>query len=197
MKLTLRQARRLEREIESAILEVLHEGVKVRNVAITAYQDFDETIRVSNETAIATVEKADRLNKIRFSVRRAIQCVHELEGLNDLMSEEAMLKRSLQLIDSVLVPEFTDKEQTIAKARHKAVLSAESATQNAYGQLSDQISVTSIVTKNTLDQAKTSRKAIEKRLRAIADKSAALNSSGTIELQEEAIAFVESLGIVV
>jgi hypothetical protein len=196
MKLTLRQGRRLEREIETTITRVLQEGVKLRNVAITAYQDFDSSVKATNELAMATIEITNRLNGIRFGVRRKIQMVHESNGLSDLITEEAMLKRQLQMLGALLIPEFTEHEQHVAKARHAATKNADSVA-NAYGQQNDQIVLGTIAVKSTVDAAKNTRKTIEKRLRAIGDLSAQLNSAGNIEVLDVDVEFLEAQGIVV
>lgn len=199
MKLTLREARRLERAIETQINVTLAEGVKLGPVAISVFQNFEDTITGLNVSAIRAFEVADRLSTLRYDIRRKIQRSHEANGLNDLMAEEAMLKNKLAILGKLGRNEFTPAESAIAQQRFTALAKrvSEGSATPEYGQNVDTMTLSTVVSKSTKDAVALTRKATEKRLRQIIDESAKANSFTTIEVLDSDIEFIEGLGLVV
>lgn len=187
MQLTLRSARRLEREIGSQVEQSDHSSSA--RVSVSIYQNFDETIEATREKVVATLSTNFRLMDLRAGIRKAIESANEAIGLNLLINEEAVLKAKAKMLASSLTAEA---DLDITRQRHAAMV-ATGATPNAYGQLTDTIDVTSVMNAETLNVLKDEAKSIQRRLLKIVDDMTAINTTtAAVELSAEDVAFLEA-----
>lgn len=190
MQLTLRSARRLEREIEAQV-QILTEGTRNHNVAVSIYQNFDEVVDFLQTNVAVAVDSAFKLAAIRAKIRKAIETANEVTGLNAMMNEEALLKIKAKILTGAMSSELTPAEREITKRRHAAMV-ASGPTANAYGGSTDTVTLAHTMEKATLDQFKTQAKEIQRRLLELVDGMSALNTTRTIEVSDEDVAFLEA-----
>jgi 23S rRNA maturation mini-RNase III len=195
MELTLRQARRLEREIEGLKQETLAK-TECRQTAISIYQDFDAILKEKQDGIISAIATLVELTRIRFGIRKSIETDNEVSGLNVKMNMEATLKEELKVYDSLVHAELTEAEEQIAKRRHEAAVAA-GARADEYGRTTDSTTLHSILGKDKHDLMKLQIKSIRKRLLGLVDEMTALNSTRTIQVSTEDMAKLEEFGIVV
>jgi len=196
MKLSLRQARRLEREIETQV-SIVTGNLNTRNVAISMYEGFEQSVHLHQQKILDAVLEIKKLNKIRYAIRLAIQGLHQESGLNQLMNREVQVRAELTILENAIGPEFTDAEYEIARKKHASIVTSDKTSTDAYGRLTDQVSVHFILTKRSLDLLKGEQKLLKKELLRIADESSVINSTSVIEVADDDLVYLETLNIVV
>jgi hypothetical protein len=191
MKLVLRSARRLEREIEAEVNMAVHVASARGGINVSIYESFDDTIATAQSTITKSIDTAFRLSEIRAKIRKMIETENEVSGVNRLMNEEAVLKVKSKVLTQVMGAELTPADRKIALERHRAQV-ASGAVQNAYGQTTDTVAVSHVMEKATLDLFKAQAKDVQRRMLKIVDEITALNTSRTIEIGAEDVAFLEA-----
>lgn len=195
MKLTLRQARRLEREIDS-LKQELQAHTESRSAVISIYQDFESTLKQKQEALVQAITTCVELTRIRFGIRKSIETDHEVSVLNIKMNEEALLKDQLKIYESLVHAELTDAELSIAQKRHAALV-AKGAIGDEYGRTTDTTTVHAMLSKHQHDLMKAQVKDIKKKLLVLVDEMTSLNTTRTITISDADIAELEKFGIVV
>lgn len=195
MQLTLRNARRLERAIEQHIVG-LAPLFQTRNIQISIYENFEETVAALQTKVIDAVTVAERMVGIRTAIRRLIQNDNEVSGLNKLIAEEASLRATAKVLEQAKGLELTPAEKAIAKKRHDAAVTT-GAVQDQYGRVSDVTTLPATLEKATLDVLTVKVKEIQKRLLQITDESTARNTTRLVTVSDDDIAFLEANEIVV
>ena len=119
MKVSMKQARRIEREI-GAEIELNTQGQHGigSQVSVSIYEDLSEKLSALQEETLQSVLKIQDLIRIRFAIRKAIETENEVSGLNALMNQEASLKALAKVLTNVMTGELTDAERNVAIQRH-------------------------------------------------------------------------------
>lgn len=191
MQLTLRSARRLEREIEAQV-QMLTNGVTTGNAsAVSIYQDFDAVIDSLQIIVANSVESAFKLATVRAKIRKAIETMNETSGLNAMMNQEALLKIKAKVLSQVMTNELTPEERSVSKKRHAAMV-ASGPTTNHYGGSTDTSPLAATLEKAVLDQFKTQAKDIQRTLLKLVDDMSSINTTKTIDISDEDVAFLEA-----
>lgn len=188
MKLTLKQARRLEKEIEAHIKSVfsIHSMDHVCSFNVSVHEDLVKVLEDKRVEADKLANQIIALTNTRFTIRDRISHAMANCGLNDLITEEASLKEKLKVVEHFAnLKVLTVEQQAIAVSRLNALkTSPDVGTTNAYGKVNDSIQVDHFFTAEQADVYKTSVRKVKKQIADLVDKCAALNASQTIELEE-------------
>lgn len=190
MQLTLRSARRLEREIEAQV-QLLTNGASTNGSAVSIYQDFDAVINALQINVANSVASAFKLASIRAKIRKAIETMNESSGLNSMMNEEALLKIKAKVLAQVMTVELTPQERVISKKRHAALV-ASGPVASHYGGSTDTSPLACTLEKAALDTFKAQAKEIQRRLLKLVDDMSAINTTKTVELTTEDVVFLEA-----
>lgn len=194
MNLTLRQARRVEHEIEAS-LSTLFGALKTRNVEISIYEDFNSVVAHKQKTVVEALDTYEKLSGIRYAIRSAIKTDNEVSGANILMNEEVLLKDQAKILDGVICPEFTKSEYEICKARWAKM--ADGKTPSIYGGSEDKVTANAVLQATTLATLKLRMKINQRRRLVIVDELTALNTSRKISVPDEDITYLETFGVIV
>lgn len=196
MKLTLKQARRAEREIGTELGKLV---VSRHQVSVSIYEDVRSKVNEIQKQTLENLKKIQQLASIRFAIRKAIETENEVSGLNKLMNREAELKVLDAAIENISVIELTDDALEIAVQRHAATKASHekgTVVQSRYGEATDEITIPATLRTQTLEDIRAAAKAIQRELRDVADQQAALNVGRTIELHDADAKTLEEAGIV-
>jgi len=197
MQLTLKQARRVEREIGKELEK--ETTASHRSHTVSVYEDLRGKIAAGQETAKADLNRVTNLVRIRFAIRKAIETQNEESGLNKLMNREAELKFLLQVLQNLTASELTEAELDIAAQRHAAAKTAmENGTplQNRYGQPSDEVSVDAVLTAETVQSFREDARIIQRELVKVVESQAGINLNAKVLVSEDDAKFLEKAGIV-
>lgn len=201
MQISLRQARRVEREI-GAQLEIDSHGSRGlgSGITVTVYENLEDRLKAIQEDTIRGLAKATSLIEIRATIRKAIESANETSGINQLMNYEAQLKARQKLLTAAMTGELSAADREIAVARHaalKAAVAAGNTPQSRYGEATDGIALTAVLTSETMDALRENAKKIQRALLETVDKLSALNASSTITIADYDIKTLEEHSIIV
>lgn len=185
MQITLKQARRLEKDIEQAISIAYKSSVSHGSFNVSIHELINAKIEALRQESAQSQADGTELITARYAVRGLIAAAKETSGLNKLITQEAMIKDMMTRANIVAAqPPLVDQELTIAVARLDALRASKPAVNDAYGRSSDTISVTGYLTEQVVTAATEQVRASKKQLVAIADKCAAMNSTVLVELDD-------------
>lgn len=196
MELTLKSARRLEREIAAEIENLTHQITGSQGSLISIYEDVDSVVQQKEASLIAMAETSFRLVEIRSKIRKAIETANEQEGLNKFMNEEALLRAKMKVLNQVPSTELTPNELNVVRAKH-ASLKATGPQNNGYGASTDTVGLKQVLSKHNVDLFKAQAKDIQRRLLKVVDALTALNTGKTIQIDDSDISFLEGQSFVV
>lgn len=199
MKLTLRQARRVEREIGTE-LDIDQTAHGRHGVAVSAYENLLDRLNEIQKDSFEVLAKHQNLLRIRYALRKAVETANEASGLNTLMNREAELKALSKLLTALMTPELTDANITVIAARHaalKASIDAGKAPENHYGQATDTITLNQVCKTETLAKLGEQAKIVQRELLKIVEKQSSLNNSFEVEISDEDVKILEMNNIIV
>lgn len=201
MQISLRQARRVEREI-GAQLEIDSHGSRGlgSGITVTVYENLEDRLTTIQSETLSVLAKAVELIEIRATIRKAIESANETSGINQLMNYEAQLKARQKLLTAAMTGELSAADREIAVARHaalKAAVAAGNTPQSRYGEATDGIALTAVLTSGTMDALRENAKKIQRALLETVDKLSALNASSTITIADHVVKSLEEHSIIV
>jgi hypothetical protein len=198
MKLSLKQARRVEREI-GAELEIDTVGGRRNQATFSIYESLRDKVAAIQKETVDGLLKVKELTRIRFAIRKAIETENEVSGLNALMNREAELKSLAKVLTSLMTVELTDEDLEIAVQRHAAAKAANekgTVVQSRYGESTDELTLGTTLRTETLESLRVYAKQIQRELLTVVDQLAALNATRSISLGEIDAKALEDAGIV-
>lgn len=183
MDLTLKQARRLETAIAVKIQARLAELRS--SVQVTRYNanHIRTKVKEAADKALDAFDVIKQLNIIRYQIRRQIELRNETAGINALMNREELLKAQRQMLQTFIrLPSLSEEDITVIFNRLTA--GEVSRTTGYAGEWNDVQNIPCTFTQEDIDAKNTELRVINRELEAIADNTAALNSTMklTIEL---------------
>ena len=194
MQISLKQARRVEREIGAELdINVAH-GLGGA-AAISIHESFIDKLATIQKAALDGADKEEALLKIRFAIRKLIETENEVGGLNTLMNKEALLRSRAKALTARMTSELTQDEYKIAAARHAAAVNS-GGVQSHYG-LTDTVRMDNTMFTSTLDVLREKSKTVQREMLNTVDKLTALNSSRMISLSDEDVVTLEKYNIIV
>lgn len=194
MQLVLRSARRLEREIEAEI-QLQSGKVQTRGVDVSIYGDFDATIEKVQAENVSRISLIMKLMDIRYSIRKAIETKNEVSGLNTKINLEALLKAKAKLLTDLVGAELTEAERLVAQKRFEALQSS-GPINDHYGRQTDTVNVPHILSGESVAVYNAQAKDVQRTLLKLVDESTSVNTSVTIDVSDDDIAFLEANGFV-
>lgn len=176
MELTLKYARRLEKQIGEKLNRL---RLNVRpSISISIFDDVDSQLNAANTKVGEYLSTYESLSAIRFGIRRSIEIANFNAGLNLLLNEEAMLRDELNGL-ALLSNWYDDGEAMdehnlrVLKSHHDSV-----KTQVSTGNCrQEEITVDKYITIDVVKNMKTRIHNIKKRLEEILDACAVINTS--------------------
>lgn len=199
MQLTLKQARRAEREIGKELDKETSRSSYRGDNTVSVYESLYSKVADAQETLLSNLTKVKELARIRFSIRKDIETQNETAGLNKLMNREAELKYMANILDQMMSVELSDAELEIAAQRHRAAkdgIDKGVPTTNRYGQPSDEITLGAIIRPATMETLRVYAQSIQRELVTMSDQLAALNASAKVVVSEDDAKLLESYGII-
>lgn len=196
MKLTLKQARRVEREIGA---KIDGESFTPRRESFSIYEDMNDKINHIQKQLIDDMHRIKTLTGIRFAIRKAIETENEVSGLNVLINREAELKAMLKVLNSMIGNELTNDELAVALKRHEATRAAHekgTPVQNRYGEPADETQLNATLLTSTLTSLREEVSKIQRELLQVTDQQAAHNVGRTVQLDDKAVKALETAGII-
>lgn len=189
MEMNLRNARRVEREAESAIQLLVQSLTQNVNPVVSAFGDFDALVVQNQERIAQSLRSITQLTRTRTDIRRAIEKANETSTINQLISETVFLKNIIGLADSVVGVQQSDLVQA------KAQLAAQSSTPGA-AMHQQQIRLMNVTDAGTLSVMKTELQRNKESLFRAKEEIAALNSSTRIKIADWQVPVLQEAGII-
>lgn len=199
MKLSLKQARRVEREI-GAELDIDSSFHSRGQATVSIYENLRDKIAAIQVQTVEGLARTRELTRIRFAIRKAIETQNETAGLNTLMNREAELKALAKVITGQMTVELTDEELEIAVQRHAAAKAANekgTVVQSRYGEATDALVLGTTLRTATLEALRAEGKAIQRELLNTVDQLSALNAGVQVAITDDDVKVLEAAGIVV
>jgi hypothetical protein len=200
MNISLKQARRLEREIGTTLDQHINAGHKFGQLVVSIYENVMDKVTTTQTSLADDQAEFATLTRIRFAIRKAIETENEKGGLNTLMNREAELKALMKHNASMQTGELTDEELDLAIARHaalKANVEKGVVVQSRYGEATDTVTLASAVRTPAVEALKNNAKLMQRELLAVSDKLSALNAGREIQVSDEDVKTLEAAGIIV
>lgn len=196
MKLTLKQARRVEREIGTKLETALSNTGHRQTVSV--YEDLRNAVSVLQTQTLNGLKLVKELTRIRFAIRKQIETANEQFELNANMNREAELKSLLKAIVSMRSGELSNDDLEILVQRHaQAKVANEKGTAvSRYGDATDEVQLSAWLRTETVAALDKEAKDIQRELVTVVDKLSALNSS-TIDISGADAAILDEEGIIV
>lgn len=189
MEMNLRNARRVEREAESAI-QLLTQTLNANiNPVVSVFGDFDTLVSQNQERIVKSLQAIAQLTRTRTDIRRAIEKANETSTINQLISETVFLKNIIGLAESVVGVQQSDLVQA------KAQLAAQASVPGA-AMHQQQIRLMNITDVQTLANAKTELQRNKESLFRAKEEIAALNSSTRIKIADWQVPVLQEAGII-
>lgn len=194
MKVSLKEARRIERRIQE---KGLRKGYPLRaKVNIFSSVPVEEAIEYEAERVKECVELHADLIKTRSSIRRQIQVTNETSGINELIAQREEHIRLLSLWEDILetaddMEDATIVARTVENKRDRA----ENGKEDHYGSRPntvDFIAVTDDLFAYSGEESRACQRAIDN----CDDKLAALNATTKIELSDEMVTLLSTQKII-
>ncbi len=188
MKLTLKQAHRLDKEIDTKIQQIFQKGPTRGHgrFTVSVHQDLNEFI-LANRAEIDTATKDTfALIQLRYSLRALIAQTKASCGLSELLTKEAGAKDLLgRLALLARLNQLTPSEEKIAAAKHSALATGKS-TGDIYSSR-DVVEIEGILSQSQADYFEDTIKTLKKDLVGYTDEAAAFNNSATLTLTQDAV----------
>lgn len=195
MKLSLKQARRVEREIGTE-LDINTQAESLGgHLAISIHEDFVTKLQTIQEKALETARSSQEALRIRYNIRKQIETENEVSGINALMNREAFLRANAKVLTGLMSGELTNEEVKIASARHAAAVQS-GGVQSHYG-LTDTVALHHTIFTSTMDQLRERAKEVQRELITVVEKLTAMNSTRTVVLEDKDVEHLEKMNIVV
>lgn len=202
MQISLRQALRLRTQVEAklksfsvksqVVIDIDDERLLVRQEA--------DLVKALEDDLLAELEQHERLNNILANLRVDIAAENVRNGVEKALADAAAIDRRIRIIGLVLAEaERTNVsiERRIERKR-EALKNPQQSHPHSYGRNSNQDTTIAV---GALSEAK--REQLEKELFALKRKKVAtedgrnmINASSTIEIADDDLSFLESVGIV-
>lgn len=198
MQISLKQARRVEREI-GAELDMNVQG-NGRAQSISIYENLTDKVEAAQTDMFVELTKFKTLTKLRFALRKAIETENENGGLNTLMNREAELRSLAKVYTQLMGAELKDDDLSIIVQRHAALkIAAEKApvAPSRYGEPGDAVTMTTMLRTSTLEALRADAKLIQRELLDVVDKLSGLNATRTVKMSDEDVKALEAAGIIV
>lgn len=200
MKVSMKQARRIEREIGAQLEIDTHGRHSLGQVTVSIYENFEDKVREAHNEVMENLARHTELTNIRFKIRKAIETTNEASGINRLMNQEAGLKALAKLLTGAMSGELSEADYKIAQQRHAALKSANEkgiVVQSRYGESTDSLVVGNIMFTDSLEKLRAQAKDIQRMTLNVVDELAALNANQSIEISDEDVKVLEAASIVV
>lgn len=183
MQITLKQARRLEKDIEQAVSAAYKSTVSHGSFTVSIHESIYSKVDALRQEAVTSQADGTELIAARYAVRGLIATAKEVSGLNKLITQEAMVKDLMTRNNIVAASSpLTEQDMTISVARLDALRASKPAVNDAYGRSSDSITMSGFMTEEVVNAASEQTRVFKKQLVTIADKCAAMNSTVLVEL---------------
>lgn len=188
MQLTLKQARRLEKEIEAHVTDIFSEqsAEMCGSTQVSIHEDIVRVLDTKRDEVENCYEQLMKLIDVRYIIRDQIDQLKSTSGLNSIITREAMLKDLVKKFETFAAQKpLSVENQSVAVARLEALRhSPEAQTTNTYGRINDNITVESFLSEEQVERYKSLVRKLKKELAELADKSAALNTTQTFDLHD-------------
>jgi len=197
MQISLKQARRVEREIGAELELNTRGGGQAKSISI--YEDLTAKVDAAQTEMFAELSKFKTLTKLRFAIRKAIETQNENAGLNTLMNREAELRSLAKVYTQLMGAELTDADLSIISQRHAALkVAAEKApvAPSRYGEPGDAVTLGTMLRTSTLETLRAESKMIQRELLVVVDKLSSLNATCTVTLVDSDVKALEAAGII-
>ncbi len=182
MNITLKQAHRLDNEIDSKIQSIFQkQSVRTNgNYGVSIHQSLNEFIESTRKEIDETIVDTFALVQLRYTLRELIASSKTSSGLSQLLTKEAGAKDLLGRLNLLAkIKVLTPSEMKIAVAKHEALQHGK--VSDTYSSR-DSIGIEGILTQEKADYFDTTIRQIKKDLVSYADQSAAINNTATVTL---------------
>jgi len=192
VELNLKNARRLEQSIDSAINDMRDGGSVVVSIYDTAGPS---TIADSPTVTMSHLETIHKLTEARYHIRGLIGTANETCGLNSWMITECVLKDRLhQLLSAINRGTIlTDKEIKVKVGQWQAKVDGNIDT---YSSNRDSLVLNSPLTLENYMDLKRQVKDVKKDLNRISDTCSNLNLNTTIAIDSDIVTVLECTDLV-
>ena len=183
MKVSLKEARRIERRIQE---KGIRKGYPLRaNINIFSDVPVETAIDLESNRVEASVETHAALIKARSAVRRQIQTTNEAAGINALIAEREEYIRLLSLWE-VVTSEDLKPSDVIARTVENKRTRAESGKEDYYSSRADAVEFIA-VTEDLSAFAEEESRRLQRRIDECDDKLAGTNATTKLEISEEIV----------
>lgn len=183
MKISLKEARRIERRIQE---KGLRKGYPLKaNINIFSDVPVETAIDIENERVEESVELHVALIKARSSIRRGIQATNERSGINSLIAQREECIRLLSLWEDIVETSDDLKDASIvARTVENKLARAQNGKEDYYSTRADTVEFVAVQA-SLLAYADEEVRNTQSRIDSCDDQLAALNATTKIELSEE------------
>ena len=198
MKLSLREARKIETRIQAKI----NEGI-VNGRAINIHEELLDDINGTNDWLAETFAMGQEsavvmsgLVSARASIRRAVQATNERVGINELVAKrkEMISIRSVwgEVVQGYDVQNGHAMTGKILQGVVASAKEAASVPSSGYGRTRNDVITVAAISDEMYEQAESKMRSMLRDIDQVEDKLAGLNASTKIELEAELVELLEA-----
>lgn len=194
MKLSLKNARKLETAIEKVVKQGVTTSVKVR-VKAPSKESFELKIEAKNK-AMDSIEDMMSLNKVRFELRRKIEVANETKKLNENMNKKAQLTSDVAFLKDCLSGSHCSKEEFFdIIEKHQKMMDGSEVP--SYRKASNMVSVQiPSLDEDSVKAMEADVVEMQKSLKKIDEVLSDLNHSVKVDLDAESVSLLEKYNLV-
>ena len=191
MKVSLKEARRIERRIENT----MHDNVDFRS-EIDIYEEItiDFAVEEARKTTEDKIFNAIALVNARSLIRRAIQEANEIEGINYLIAKRERLIRIGGIWFDVVTADTG--EASVNALRKMVDVKIERSKQSTTGYYDNNGVAFNTISKAMSESAKNEKHSTQKLIDECDDKIAVKNATVTIEIPNDTVALLKENKII-
>lgn len=158
---------------------------------IVSHKAVEDALAEKRSVFVKEIKERTALASALLSLRSSIAAFNQTSGLNDLMAERVYLDNVIRVLTSSSLSDETD---TVAQSSEQ-IKELFEPRENEYGHLTNHVDI-SFADKELVDFVKTSLLENKKKHRHVSDSMAHLNATGTIDVSDEIMSLLNSVGIV-
>lgn len=198
MKLSLKSARRLEKNVGEVISNIMH-NQNGASYELSIYDNVDVLRDVASDK-YKVIQDLVRMTEIRYCLRREIGRANNDSNLNDLIVEEASLKAMESIFMNVVRlsgnPAYAPMDD---KSFDKIQARLESAKKRAdtVDYMADAIDVRNVFDQDMVNNLINLSNTNKARIMAIQDECSRINATATIEVDDMNVEFLRSYNVVI
>jgi hypothetical protein len=189
MNITLRKANAIQNSINETI-----RSIKISHtLEINEFQDVQTELTNANNTLFANDARRQKLLVTLYNIRGLVGQANSNSGIDLALAKSAFIDKRVAQLESIANAEEMASMSVLTGKLDKIKNRKEDSRVSIYGR--DDTVVTSVITKEQIEQAKNEIKTLKKQKQKLNDEILELNIKTEIPLLDEAVETLKSEGL--